>query len=105
MADNLALPPRWLFKILRNKVYPVHEKQSVYPILFTLSRLTYLVVRAYNHLRFMDFSVLPGRTGYYLWKFGIIRFWQRFFIKRYTMPKSKDNLADNLIVENINSSK
>ena len=22
----------------------------------------------------MDFSVLPGKTGYYLWKFGIIKF-------------------------------
>ena len=43
--------------------------------------------RLYDHLRFMDFSVLPGKLGYYLWKFGIINFWQRFILKRYHLPK------------------
>jgi hypothetical protein len=35
----------------------------------------------------MDFSVLPGKVGYFLWKFGIIGFWQRFILKRYHLPK------------------
>ena len=43
--------------------------------------------RAFDHLRFMDFSVLPGKVGYYLWKFGIIGFWRKFILKSYQMPK------------------
>ncbi len=75
--------PQWLYKILRKKVYPVQEKQPNYPILFWLTRMIYLVKRAFSHLRFMDFSILPGSTGYFLWKIGVIRFWQRFMLKRY----------------------
>ena len=79
--------PRWLFNILRKKVYPVHTKQPHYPILFWFCRTSYLIKRAFDHLRFMDFSILPGKTGYYLWKFGIINFWKRFILKRYHLPK------------------
>jgi len=79
--------PRWLFNILRKKVYPVHTKQPHYPILFWFCRTSYLIKRAFDHLRFMDFSILPGKTGYYLWKFGIISFWKRFILKRYHLPK------------------
>ena len=81
--------PRWLYKILRNKIYPVQEKQSSYPILFWLTRMNYLIKRAFNHLRFMDFSLLPGKPGYILWKLGIISFWQRFMLKHYHLPKEK----------------
>ena len=87
--------PRWLFKILRKKVYPVHEKQSSYPILFWLTRMTYLVKRAFNHLRFMDFSLLPGKPGYLLWKLGVISFWHRFIVKQYHLPKQEyKNLSE-----------
>ena len=79
--------PRWLYKFLRNKTYPVHVKQSHYPILFKLVRTLYYIKRAFDHLRFMDFSILPGKSGYYLWKFGVIKFWQRFFLKHYHLPK------------------
>ena len=79
--------PKWLYNILRAKIYPVQEKQTTYPILFWLTRMTYLVRRAYSHLRFMDFSLLPGRVGYVLWKFGIIRFWQRFMLPRFDLSK------------------
>ena len=81
--------PRWIFKILRKKVYPVQQKQASYPILFWLTRMTYLVTRAYNHLRFMDFSLLPGKPGYILWKIGVIKFWQNFMLKRYHLPREK----------------
>ena len=81
--------PRWLFKILRKKVYPAQERQSSYPILFWLTRMTYLTKRAFNHLRFMDFSLLPGKPGYILWKLGVINFWQRFIVKQYHLPKQE----------------
>jgi len=75
--------PEWLFKILRNKIYPVHDKQAKYPILFIFFRQAYYLRRALDHLRFMDFSVIPGKTGYFLWKLKIIKFWQRFIIRNY----------------------
>ena len=82
--------PQWLYKYLRNKIYPVHTKQPHYPILFTSVRVAYLMKRAINHLRFMDFSVIPGKTGYFLWKFGVIKFWQRFFLRHYQL---KNNIS------------
>jgi radical SAM superfamily enzyme YgiQ (UPF0313 family) len=81
--------PLWLYKILRNKVYPVHIKQPHYPILFFVVRVSYLMKRTFDHLRFMDFSIFSGKTGYYLWKFGIIGFWKRFILKRYRLPEAK----------------
>jgi hypothetical protein len=47
----------------------------------------------------MDFSFLPGKPGYFLWKIGIIHLWRRFFLKRYNLPKvSKKNLEVNKAV-------
>ena len=83
--------PRWLYKILRKKVYPVQDKQPSYPILFWIVRMIYLAKRAFNHLRFMDFSLLPGRIGHILWKLRIISFWQRFIVKHYHLPKQEYN--------------
>jgi hypothetical protein len=79
--------PKWLYKILRKKIYPIQIKQPRYPILFKLTHWGWMIKRIYDHLRFMDFSVLPGKVGYFLWKFGIIGFWQRFILKRYHLPK------------------
>ena len=85
--------PKWLYKILRNKVYPAHTKQKYYPILFTLVRTVYYLKRGLDHLRFMDFSLLPGKPGYYLWKCGIISLWQRLFIKHFKLsPEEKKKL-------------
>jgi len=81
--------PRWLYKILRKRVYPVQDKQPSYPILFWIVRMIYLVKRAFNHLRFMDFSLLPGKIGRIFWKLGIISFWQRFIVKQYHLPKQE----------------
>ena len=83
--------PRWLYKILRKRVYPVQDKQPSYPILFWIVRMIYLAKRAFNHLRFMDFSLLPGKIGRIFWKLGIISFWQRFIVKQYHLPKQEYN--------------
>ena len=80
--------PRWLYKILRKRVYPVQDKQPSYPILFWIVRMIYLAKRAFNHLRFMDFSLLPGKVGHVLWKLGIIGFWQRFMLAHYDLSKN-----------------
>ena len=90
--------PQWLYKILRKKVYPVQTKQPSYPILFFFVRTTYLFKKAFDHLRFMDFSVLPGKPGYYLWKFGVISFWHRYILKRYRL--SKKDLKSQMVTIN-----
>ena len=53
--------------------------------------MIYLAKRAFNHLRFMDFSLLPGRIGHILWKLRIISLWQRFIVKHYHLPKQEYN--------------
>ena len=83
--------PKWLYKILRKKAYPVQTKQKHYPILFWLCRTLYLIKREFDHIRFMDFSYIPGNLGYYFWKFGVIRFWQRYILKQYHLPKKIKN--------------
>ena len=96
--------PKWLYKILRKKVYPVHTEQKHYPILFLLCRCGYLFKRALDHLRFMDFSLLPGTLGYILWKLGVISFWKRFILKRYHLQK-KDIPVGGVMPENMNVQK
>mgnify|MGYP001223316785 CR=1 FL=1 len=81
--------PKWLYKKLRNKVYPVHTEQPLYPTLFALIRTVYYIKRAFDHLLFMDFSVLPGKPGYYMWKIGIIKFWRRLILKRYILTEKE----------------
>jgi len=67
-------------------IHPSYEPQTKYPILFFLCRTSYLIKRALQHLRFLDFSYFPGKPGYYLWKLKIIQFWQKFMIKKYKLP-------------------
>jgi hypothetical protein len=39
-----------------------------------------------SHLRVMDFSITPGKTGYYAWKVGLVRLWQKRFTRRPPRP-------------------
>lgn len=69
--------PRRLYLKLRTKALPSQLEQQMYPGLLLVCRLLYLSKRAFEHLRFMDFTVLTGPLGYILWKLGLIGFWQR----------------------------
>ena len=84
--------PKWLYKILRKKIYPIQMEQPRYTILFILARYGYHIKRLYDHMRFLDFSFLTGRIGYYLWKFHIISSWQKLFTKRYHLLKQKTKI-------------
>ena len=42
----------------------------------------YLVKRVLGDLRFMDFSIIPGRSSYLFWRLGIVDLWQRRFTPR-----------------------
>ena len=84
--------PKWLYKILRKKIYPIQMEQPRYTILFILARYGYHIKRLYDHMRFLDFSFLTGKIGYYLWKFNIISAWQKLFTKRYHLPEQKTDI-------------
>ena len=79
--------PHWLYSRLRKKILPVHTEQPLYPTLFATVRTLFYIKKAFDHIRFMDFSVLPGRLGYVLWKTGIIRFWKKFFLRQYNLSE------------------
>jgi hypothetical protein len=65
------------------------EDQKLYPRIGVTVRTIYLARRGYNQLRFMDFSVLPGRMAYVLSKVGLVSAFQKRFIKQYPKPVEK----------------
>jgi len=93
-ATNLILyllalwrPPRWFFDRCLRHARASSEPQRLYPKLGALLRTLYLAKRGVNHLRFMDFSVLPGRTAYTLWRVGALDACRRRFSKRSPRPR------------------
>ena len=93
-AANLLLyvlavwrPPRWVFDRLLRVVKASSEPQRMYPRLGMLLRSVYLAKRGFYHLRFADVSILPGRSGYVLWRLGIVGTLQRLFTKRPPRPQ------------------
>lgn len=81
--------PRFIYSYFLARARPLMEPQPRYPILTRLCRLIYLTKRAFDHLRFMDFSILTGNTGYVLWRAGVIGFWRRHFVPKLAFPDTK----------------
>ena len=52
-------------------------------------RVLFFAKRVIDHLRFMDFSIIPGGTGYVVWKAGIIDFWWKHFTPRPARPEAR----------------
>ena len=82
-------PPRWLWNRLLKRVRASTEPQKMYPRTGMVLRTLYLAKRALSHMRVMDFSVLPGWTSYWLWRFGVIGFWQRHLTADFPRPPRK----------------
>jgi len=76
-------PPRFLYKALLARAEPAATAQELYPRFFALCRAVYLAKRGLDHVRFMDFSILVGRPGYWLWRTGFIAFWRRRMVPRF----------------------
>jgi radical SAM superfamily enzyme YgiQ (UPF0313 family) len=75
-------PPKWLFRRLLARVQPAAQGAPLYPNLHRVLRFLWLLRRAVDHLRFMDFNNLPGRIGYVLYGVGFIDLWHRFMSPR-----------------------
>lgn len=76
-------PSRPRFDRLLQKVKPLREAQKHYRFRIFIMHFLYLCNIGLTHLRFMDFSVIPGILGYIFWKSGIIRFWRRYLTPKY----------------------
>tara|TARA_B100000959_G_scaffold269363_1_gene315046 strand:+ start:6277 stop:7854 length:1578 start_codon:yes stop_codon:yes gene_type:complete len=80
-ALTLFKPPRRLFDYMLKYVKPLLEKQTKFPKLLILFRMLYFSKRVYHHVRFMDFSIIPGRFWFLVWKLGLIEFWKKVIWK------------------------
>jgi radical SAM superfamily enzyme YgiQ (UPF0313 family) len=79
-------PPRWLFDRLLKRARACTEPQREYPQLAFFLRVLFLTRRGLDHLRCMDFSTIPGRFGYFCWRFGVLTFWRRYLTPRPAGP-------------------
>ena len=75
--------PNPVFEFLLRYAKPSHEPQRQVPVLLFVCRGLMFMRRGLSHLRFMDFSVLPGRAGWWLWKIGFVRFWQKHCVRHF----------------------
>src|SRR5204862_8058851 len=88
-------PPRWLWHLMLKPVKACREPQREYPRLNVALRLAYLGKRAVGHMKHADFTVLPGKTGYYLWRLGVVGFLRKNFTKYPPKPvKEKHKPVD-----------
>jgi radical SAM superfamily enzyme YgiQ (UPF0313 family) len=85
----LCRPPRKLFDWALKRVEGSATPQPEYPKLGMALRTAYQARRVLDHLRFMDFSIIPGWSGYIAWRTGLVRFWQRRFTSRPPRPEPK----------------
>jgi radical SAM superfamily enzyme YgiQ (UPF0313 family) len=95
-AANLLLylialwrPPRWLWTRLLRYAQASSTQQPEYPRLGMVLRTLYLTKRVLTHLRQLDFSIIPGRTGYLVWRSGLIGLWQKRLRRRMPRPVTR----------------
>jgi radical SAM superfamily enzyme YgiQ (UPF0313 family) len=100
MAYLLALwrPPRWLWERLLRRAEASATPQPMYPVFTAAMRTLYLLKRALNHLRFMDFTIIPGWSGYLAWRLGLVSFWWRHLTPRPERPLDSVPPSDAAVV-------
>jgi radical SAM superfamily enzyme YgiQ (UPF0313 family) len=96
---TLWRPPRWLWDRMLRRVEASGAPQKTYPLLGGVMRTLYLVKRVWNHLRFMDFSLVPGYTGYFFWRLGIVGFWWKYLTPRHERPSKRAEVGPILSIE------
>lgn len=73
--------PDWLFERWLGKARPLLDNQQHYPNLLAICRIPFLIRRAFDHMKFMDFTVTSGnKIVYLIWKIGLIKFWRKHVI-------------------------
>ena len=65
--------PETVFKFFLRSCKPSHESWKFGRWILIPFQLVFLFKRIFGHVRFKDFSVTFGRTGYFLWKIGLLK--------------------------------
>jgi radical SAM superfamily enzyme YgiQ (UPF0313 family) len=90
---TLVSLPKACYRWLHKNALPSHLDQNTYPRFTKVLRRMFVAKRAFDHLRFMDFTSITGRVGYTLWKLGIVGARQRHLAWRASAPDfPKDDL-------------
>lgn len=74
-------PPQWIYNRMLKHVKP-YEENPKRSLLFPIFHIFYKFRVAYDMIKSLDFSVFPGKTGWVLWKLGIIGLFQRRRMKK-----------------------
>jgi radical SAM superfamily enzyme YgiQ (UPF0313 family) len=82
------IPRKW-FDWALQYVRAYSEPQKSYPVLLFLARQPWLVKQGLRHLRFGEFSVITGYSGYLLWKTGILGLWKKLFGRKLKVDLAK----------------
>ena len=80
-------PPRWVFERLLRRVEASSTPQPKYPWTALFWRVVFMLKRAGDHLRFMDFSMISGYAGYVCWRLGLVALRRRVFDRRHPRPE------------------
>jgi radical SAM superfamily enzyme YgiQ (UPF0313 family) len=78
---SVLKPPRWVYNQMLKHVKP-YEKNPNHFFGFYFFRLLYKVRVAFDLIKSLDFSVFPGRFGWFMWQSGIIGFIQQRRMKK-----------------------
>lgn len=78
----IVRPPRWMFERMLRRIRAYSETQSAHPILICLVRIPWLLKQGMRHLRFLEFSVITGYSGYVLWRIGAITLWRKLALRK-----------------------
>ena len=77
-------PPRRVFARMLKKVRGYDEPQNSYPILMQLVRIPWLVLQGLRHLKHAEFTAITGRSGYLLWRLGILSLIRKSTARRFS---------------------
>lgn len=86
---TLFRPPRWIWEKMLTRVDKSTAEQKMYPVTALFCRTFYVLKRAFYHLRFMDFSIIPGWMGYVFWKIGLVDFWHKYILAKFPRPPKR----------------
>jgi anaerobic magnesium-protoporphyrin IX monomethyl ester cyclase len=82
------MPRKWFDRLLPH-VRAFSEPQKMYPLLIVLARIPWLIKQGLRHLRFGEFSVITGYSGYILWKLGLLGLWKKLFGRKLKVDEAK----------------
>ena len=82
------LPRKWFDRLLPH-VRAFSEPQRMHPLLIHFVRIPWLIKQGLRHLRFGEFSVITGYSGYVLWKTGLLRLWKLLFARKLKLSKER----------------